>query len=310
LAIGNNQLNTTISNLVVKGIATGPSVTGSGIKVTTSANLGPGLLIDGALYGVYGGGLLSGSATQPTRITNMSERCVQGGSGITSIPPGSQNVILADCNGATVFGTVDGALITNAASSKSVIGLSGPNIVKNTTISDFVGTGLTNLSATGSPFTAYIAGNVTVKNIIGNGVITNSAMLVSIDGLTSKSNQGDGLRILGVAKVRNSTFVGNAGNGVLLLNSSADFGDNGDTGNNIFNETSVKNGTSGLCLLPVVAATYNITGGTFSCGYSGAGCMTGMPTSASGATCQTGLDITANSAATVNLPSPSPSCCN
>jgi hypothetical protein len=225
---------------------------------------------------------------------------------VATIGPG-RHVAISNCGQVAIQqGNVAGATISNAGvSGADTYGIRTSGTISNTVVSDFVGTGIECDGCT-------IAGDVTVKNTYGNGVVlapsSSTGANTSIDGLTATMNYGDGVHCSAqtVLEVRNSVLTGNVGNGLLAFaNCALDLGSVGDPGNNEFNRTSQKNGRSGLCLLQTRGAV-EASSSIFGCDYSGAGCTSGLPTLVSAATCQT-VDVTVG--AGVTFTADSPSCC-
>ena len=293
-----------VHDLVIKGVAPTATTPGTGKGIYAQASsgtmsIGPGITIDGASTGVDGTADLYGSSTAPTVIRN-AQTCFFGRS-IFNNTPGMKTVSLLNCGGAVASGQVDGVIVSNTASTTPITGLSNASTLSNAMISDLVGVGLANV--------ATITGNVTVTRIMGNGVSVQNGSAGDYTGLTSTMNQGDGLRVEGTVKIRNSTFLQNAGSGVGVYKTGyLDAGNNGDLGGNVFNRTSMKNGLSGLCLLETSTQAVTASSSTFSCGYTGTGCTTtGTPSMTTSFTCMPG-DLTIASGLTVTTPTPS--CCN
>ena len=93
----------------------------------------------------------------------------------------------------------------------------------------------------------------------------------NLDGVVSNDNGANvyqpGLYCtdLAQAKIRNSTFLGNAGSGVWADASCAlDLGSAGSVGNNVFQRTSHKNARVGVCYTSTIVAT--ATSSTWACG--------------------------------------------
>ena len=248
--------------------------------------------------------------------------------GATPAAPASLADVLIT-KSALFTGSFDGIHLLNRASanvSNSSISVPGNGMVAEGSSSLSVasttidGSGGAGIRAQGSA-KLTIAGGVKTTNGARGVVITNSAT-ANIDGLTSTGNgpspvNGDGLSCdssgndttLGgdTIKLRNSSFLLNSANGVVLNGIClADLGSGGVSGNT-FNTATQKNTLSGLCYLSGANAV--AVDSRWACLVSPAsGCTSGTPKqSSSSSSCQADVDITNNGH--VSTPPPQ-ECCN
>jgi hypothetical protein len=293
-----------VTNLVVDGITPSASTPGTqnGILVypaSGSVTLGPGITVSGGNYGIQASGPaitnLLGTPTAPTLIQG-SNVCVSGVSSTDG------TITLQNCTHSGIDGRAVTGVVVSGGGDGTGSGIYASGTVAAVKVTGFAGDGLTCFNCT-------LANNVEISNNIGIGVhVTGGA---DISGLSSTKNQGDGLRCDGTATVllRNSILNGNAGNGLLALQTCAlDLGYVTVGGNNEFNRTSAKNGLSGLCLLQTNNPSVTASNSNFSCGATAPGCVqSGQPTTVMASTCQT-ADITLGPGAMISTPTSS--CCD
>jgi hypothetical protein len=278
--------------------------TGVGISVAggTSPTLGPGLTVKGGSIGVQvwqGAGAskptITSSVAAPTLISDTTTACVSvnGSSAAMPVPsvvltststadPG--RVHLRDCGttGIQISTSVAGpaSSIARTRIDSTTSGMNYGIVVQSAAV---VATGeavrITSLASTAmNGFGIGVSGTATFTAAAGLvidqnqvGIRISGSAKATLDGVVANDNGAaitqPGLYCTDAAqvKIRNSTFLGNAGNGVWAEGTCAlDLGAVGSPGNNVFQRTSHKNARVGLCYLSTVAAT--ATSSTWSCG--------------------------------------------
>lgn len=199
--------------------------------------------------------------------------------------------------------TSDGLLITGGVSHG--VQLSGSAVV-NATNSDIRGT-------TASAFVVQGFAKATVDGLIARltkqqsvRILENGELILTKGDV--RESVSDGLRCegSGILKVRESTFLLNKANGVVIVGAcEADLGTSADAGLNVFNKTSLRNTTSGLCFAGA-GTRPTPSGSTFGCGVAATGCTAGTPLTTVATACAASRDITS---ATSALSVSTPKCC-
>jgi hypothetical protein len=296
----------TIANVKINGVTATMTVAGTGIGIEVvggAPTLGPGLTVAGGFDGidVENSAIASviGTTAAPTTVTDSGSFCLRTSSNAGFAVSGSAvgDVTITRCgsgaaqiqpSGNAPACSIDHAILTNGgsglANTLGIIVLNGAQLTIGSSI---------------------------VSGFNRNGIEVDGNSQLSVTANTTVTANGqNGILCSGTAsvKLRGAILDGNTGNGLYAFSSCVvDLGSNADPGNNDFNHTTGANGLSGVCLQLTTSTPIAITGSTFSCGRSAAGCGAGTPTTAVGF-CTAGVDIAY--AATTSVSVINPTCCN
>lgn len=323
-----------VKNVAIEGREATDTVSGMGtaIVVRGGANpqIGPGVVITGGYIGIDVGGTSSpsivGATDAPTSITGpgaggirvRSEAAPPASIAVSSGGAASPQVTISNTSpGISVDTAIGGLGSTLDGLHLSYTNGWGPAL--STTRAAVVK--LTNSSVTGAVYEGIRiegSGKFTAEGVSS---ISNYYALRTVGGnptttltnYTVRQSYYEGITCYaGMIKMRGVTSLANRNVGVTINGSCiADLGTAADPGNNVFNKTGEKNGAAGLCYSSA-AGTLQAGSSTWSCGYTGAGCVTtSVPTrKPQGATfdCTGDYDIVEATAGLVTAGAPS--CCN
>lgn len=259
----------------------------------------------GALFQGYGTVSVAGLSVATSASIGVQITGFAAVTGATLEAKDSAGVGLS-ISGSTTF-TLDGVKIVSGASTGVNVLGSAVGTLKNVDVRDTLGVGVAVQGLAQTTIDTLL-----MRNAQSYGVrVLENAQLTLLRG-DVRDSLLDGVRCEGTAslKMRRTTTLLNKANGTYILGAcEADLGVTADAGLNVFNKTSLKNATSGLCFLGT-GARPTPSSSTFGCGNTAAPCTTpgAVPVTylSTATSCTANRDVTASG---TMLTIAAPTCC-